>query len=62
MENAAEEQFTIEWHPAYDNVLIAGGGSGHAFKHGPVLGEYVASRMVGGATDPAFDQMVRLAP
>ncbi|MBK7831842.1 MAG: hypothetical protein IPJ56_05720 [Gemmatimonadetes bacterium] len=62
MENAAEEYFIIDWHPEYDNVLIAGGGSAHAFTHGPVLGEYVASRTVGGATDPAFDQMVRLAP
>jgi glycine/D-amino acid oxidase-like deaminating enzyme len=41
----AEERF-IDWHPEYDNVLIAGGGSGHA-THGPVLGEYVASRTVG---------------
>ena len=62
MENAAEERFIIDWHPEYDNVLIAGGGSAHAFTHGPVLGEYVASHTVGGATDPAFDQMVRLAP
>ena len=42
-------------------MLIAGGGSGHAFKHGPVLGEYVGQRAVGDATDAAFDQMVRLA-
>jgi hypothetical protein len=62
LENTAEEHFIIDWHPDYDNVLIAGGGSGHAFKHGPVLDEYVASRTVEGATDLAFDQMVRLAP
>lgn len=61
LENTADEHFIIDRHPDYDNVLIAGGGSGHAFKHGPVLGEYVARRAVGEATDPAFDQMVRLA-
>lgn len=30
-----------------------GGGSGHGFKHGPALGEYVAARIVeGGAVEP----------
>lgn len=61
LENTAEEHFIIDWHPEWENVLIAGGGSGHAFKHGPVLGEYVGTRAVGEKTDPAFDQMVRLA-
>jgi glycine/D-amino acid oxidase-like deaminating enzyme len=60
LENTADEHFIVDWHPEYENVLIAGGGSGHAFKHGPVLGEYVGERVVGGKTDPAFDQMVRL--
>jgi glycine/D-amino acid oxidase-like deaminating enzyme len=61
LENTADEHFIIDRHPDYDNVLIAGGGSGHAFKHGPVLGEYVAKRALGEPTDAAFDRMVRLA-
>ena len=61
LENTADEHFIVDRHPAFANVLIAGGGSGHAFKHGPALGEYVARRAVGDATDPAFDAMVRLA-
>lgn len=61
LENTADEHFIIDRHPDFDNVLIAGGGSGHGFKHGPVLGEYIAKRALGEATDPAFDQMVRLA-
>jgi sarcosine oxidase len=61
LENTADEHFIIDRHPDYDNVLIAGGGSGHGFKHGPVLGEYVAKRATGEQTDPAFDHMVRLA-
>lgn len=60
LENTADEHFIIDWHPDFGNVLIAGGGSGHAFKHGPVLGDYVARRALGEPTDPAFDQMVRL--
>ena len=61
LENTVDEHWIIDRHPDYDNVLIAGGGSGHGFKHGPVLGEYLAKRTLGEATDPAFDQMVRLA-
>ena len=61
LENTVDEHFIIDRHPSWDNVLIAGGGSGHAFKHGPVLGEYVGKRAVGEQTDPAFDRMVRLA-
>jgi glycine/D-amino acid oxidase-like deaminating enzyme len=61
LENTVDEHFIIDRHPDYDNVLIAGGGSGHGFKHGPVIGEYIAKRALGEATDPAFDHMVRLA-
>ena len=61
LENTADEHFIVDRHPDFANVLIAGGGSGHAFKHGPALGDYVARRAVGDATDPAFDAMVRLA-
>jgi glycine/D-amino acid oxidase-like deaminating enzyme len=39
--------FVLDRHPAYDNVWIAGGGSGHGFKHGPVVGEYMAERLSG---------------
>jgi glycine/D-amino acid oxidase-like deaminating enzyme len=36
-------------------VWIAGGGSGHAFKHGPALGEYVADLVDGTRPpDPRF--------
>jgi sarcosine oxidase len=36
-------------------VWLAGGGSGHGFKHGPALGEYVASRVIdGGEIDRRF--------
>jgi monomeric sarcosine oxidase len=61
LENTADEHFIIDRHPDYDNVLIAGGGSGHGFKHGPVLGEYIAKRALGEPTDAEFDHMVRLA-
>ena len=61
LENTLDEHFIIDRHPDFENVLIAGGGSGHGFKHGPVIGEYIARRAVGATTDAAFDHMVRLA-
>jgi sarcosine oxidase len=42
-ENSASGDFIIDRHPAWENVLLVGGGSGHGFKHGPAVGRYVAS-------------------
>jgi monomeric sarcosine oxidase len=44
-ESTSNGDFLIDRHPAFENVWIVGGGSGHGFKHGPVVGEYVA-RMI----------------
>jgi sarcosine oxidase len=46
-ENTSTGDFLIDRHPDFDNVWLAGGGSGHGFKHGPALGEYVAQRIDG---------------
>ena len=54
-ENTSNGDFLIDRHPAFDNVWLVGGGSGHGFKHGPALGEYVAARVVaGGTVEPRF--------
>jgi glycine/D-amino acid oxidase-like deaminating enzyme len=54
-ENSSNGDFLIDRHPNFDNVWLLGGGSGHGFKHGPALGEYVASLIVdGGETDARF--------
>jgi glycine/D-amino acid oxidase-like deaminating enzyme len=45
-ENTSNGDFVIDRHPAFDNVWIVGGGSGHGFKHGPAVGEHVAERML----------------
>ncbi len=37
-----DTHFIIDFHPQYENVLIAGGCSGHLFKHGPVFGDFTA--------------------
>jgi monomeric sarcosine oxidase len=47
-ENTSNGDFLIDVHPGLSNVWLVGGGSGHGFKHGPALGEYVAERMADG--------------
>ena len=41
-------------------LIGVGGGSGHAFKHGPVLGDYIANRVAGQKTDPELDATFKL--
>lgn len=45
-ENTSNGDFLIDRHPDFDNVWLVGGGSGHGFKHGPSLGEYVAAHVL----------------
>jgi sarcosine oxidase len=46
-ENTSNGDFLIDLHPEFENVWLLGGGSGHGFKHGPVVGQYVAARING---------------
>jgi monomeric sarcosine oxidase len=59
-ENTSNGDFVIDRHPGFENVWIAGGGSGHGFKHGPAVGEYMAARVTGAAT-PAVEPRFSLA-
>ena len=47
-ENTSNGDFLIDRHPELSNVWLVGGGSGHGFKHGPAVGEYVAARLADG--------------
>lgn len=51
-ESSATRNFLIDHHPDFDNVWLAGGGSAEGFKFGPVVGDYVAGRILGRAGDP----------
>jgi sarcosine oxidase len=54
-ENSSNGDFLIDRHPELENVWLVGGGSGHGFKHGPALGEYVARLVTeGGVIDERF--------
>lgn len=46
-ENTSNGDFLIDRHPEHENVWLVGGGSGHGFKHGPTVGEYVAKMISG---------------
>ena len=54
-ENTSSGDFLIDRHPKFENVWLVGGGSGHGFKHGPFVGEYVVRRIKGeGEPEPRF--------
>lgn len=53
--------FFFDHHPDYDNVWLAGGGSAEGFKFGPVIGEYLAGRILGTETDAELIETFRLS-
>jgi sarcosine oxidase len=54
-ENTWNGDFLIDRHPTLSNVWLAGGGSGHGFKHGPAVGEYLAGQILDDAKpEPRF--------
>jgi sarcosine oxidase len=46
-ESTPDANFIIDRHPEMSSVWIVGGGSGHGFKMGPVIGETAASLVLG---------------
>jgi sarcosine oxidase len=54
-ESSPDAHLIIDRHPEIGHAWFAGGGSGHGFKMGPVIGEMVASLVLGEAdVDPRF--------
>jgi glycine/D-amino acid oxidase-like deaminating enzyme len=49
-EASPQGHFLIDRHPQLNNAWLIGGGSGHGFKMGPALGEYVADIIQGKRT------------
>jgi glycine/D-amino acid oxidase-like deaminating enzyme len=62
LEMSVDEHFVIQKHPAWENVWLAGCGSGHGYKHGPVVGEYIAERVLGQDHRPELEATFRLKP
>jgi sarcosine oxidase len=59
-ENSTDHNFILDRHPEADNVWIVGGGSGHGFKHGPVMGEMLADAVLGWKEPPTEMGLSRL--
>jgi len=54
-ENTSSGDFLLDRHPEMENVWFAGGCSGHGFKHGPAVGEYLAGQLLDAArAEPRF--------
>ncbi len=46
-----DEHFWIARHPQLENLVVATGGSGHAFKFAPLLGGWIADALEGNVID-----------
>ena len=53
-ESSINRDFIIDHVPQVGNAWIAGVGQAEGFKFGPVVGEYIAQRVLGYAGDPAM--------
>lgn len=60
-ETTPDTHFVIDRHPGLENAWLVGGGSGHGFKHGPVIGRYVTS-LIGGATPGPDEARFAIGP
>jgi sarcosine oxidase len=55
-ENTSNGDFLIDRHPDIENAWFVGGGSGHGFKHGPAVGQYVEALISGtGEVEQRFE-------
>lgn len=61
VDDANTTNFLIDRHPDFDNVYLAFAGGGHGFKHGPMVGHYVADMVAGRALDPQARALFELA-
>jgi sarcosine oxidase len=59
-ELSSNRNFIVDNHPNFGNVWIAGGGNAEGFKFGPVIGEYIAQRVLGQNDDPELKEAFRL--
>ena len=58
-EESPDGHFIVDRHPKLDNVWIAGGGSGHGYKHGAAVGERVSRLVLGQAKVEPFFSLQR---
>lgn len=59
-ELTSSRDFIVDRHPNLPNVWIAGGGNAEGFKMGPVIGEYIARRVLGADDDQVLAERFRI--
>jgi sarcosine oxidase len=57
-----DTHFIAAPHPSHPSVWLVGGGSGHGFKHGPVIAERLTAALVGQSPMPARFALGERAP
>jgi monomeric sarcosine oxidase len=60
-ENTLDGHFIVDRHPAMSDLWLAGGGSGHGYKMGPVMGEMLARHVLEDAPPDPFFGIARFA-
>lgn len=61
-ERTPDRHLILDRHPDYENVFLAGGGSGHGFKLGPVAGRIAANLTIGNEDQAPYEvRLDRLA-
>jgi len=61
-ELSPDSNFLVGRHPGRERTWIAGGGSGHGFKHGPAMAERIAAALRGGEPLPDRFRLGHRAP
>lgn len=61
VDDANTTNFLIDRHPDFDNVFLAFAGGGHGFKHGPMVGDYVADLVTGRPLEPDAQRLFQIA-
>ena len=61
-ELTSSQDFIVDRHPRMANVWLAGGGNAEGFKFGPVVGEYIAQRVLGDEGDPEIAKRFKIPP
>jgi monomeric sarcosine oxidase len=54
--NTANDDFLIDWHPDFKNVLLVTGFSGHGFKFGPLIGRIASELLLTGHPSYPIDR------
>jgi len=59
-EQTPDSHFIIDRHPGAENIWLLGGGSGHGFKHGPLIGEMMSELVLGDKDPQPYFKLSRL--